>query len=373
VPVCARSVSDTGRAKASPPDEILRFRKSERQLHWAVAAPLIVSLTTATILVAVYNLHPGWPYRAVFSWTHRISGVCLFFLPLLTVMRHRKELGIYVDNTRQAWFWTLNDVKWLFLMGPASMCKKISLPHQGKFNAAEKINYMVLTLTYPCYIVTGVLIWLPGVALVAWLLHFSMAMIATPLIMGHIFMATINPETRVGLTGMISGFVDRQWAKHHYRLWYDQHFGHAEVVASVARVGESVAEIAPPPARPDVIDNPPAETEAPSIAWARPLGNAEPAPVLGPRPGADIEPAFVSASDHETDQPVQVLEPDALPPTAPSAGAKPHPPRARRSEERRAALRPRPRFEAPPLSAEVAVWPPIAHVASEASAEDTTQ
>jgi hypothetical protein len=41
---------------------------------------------------------------------------------------------------------------------------------------------------------------------------------------GHIFMATLNPGTRVGLQGMISGFVDRQWAKHHYRRWYREHY-----------------------------------------------------------------------------------------------------------------------------------------------------
>ena len=63
-------------------------------------------------------------------------------------------------------------------MGPASLNKKIELPHQGKFNAAEKINFMVLVSTYPLYIVTGLLIWMPGVAIVAWFLHFGMAMAA---------------------------------------------------------------------------------------------------------------------------------------------------------------------------------------------------
>jgi len=82
--------------------------------------------------------------------------------------------------------------------------------------------------TWPIYIVTGVLIWLPGVAFVAWTLHVAMAIAATPLILGHIFMATINPDTRVGLSGMISGFVDRQWARHHYGRWYREQFERPE-------------------------------------------------------------------------------------------------------------------------------------------------
>ena len=40
-----------------------------------------------------------------------------------------------------------------------------------------------------------------------------MALIATPLLMGHKFMALVNPETRIGLSGMFTGFVDRQWAQ----------------------------------------------------------------------------------------------------------------------------------------------------------------
>jgi hypothetical protein len=39
-------------------------------------------------------------------------------------------------------------------------------------------------------------------------------------------MATVNPDTRVGLSGMITGYVDRHWAQHHYRHWYNEHFGH---------------------------------------------------------------------------------------------------------------------------------------------------
>jgi cytochrome b subunit of formate dehydrogenase len=110
------------------------------------------------------------------------------------------------------------------MMGLAAISKRFTLPEQGKFNAAEKINFMTLMSTYPLYILTGLLIWLTDGALLSWLIHFAMALIATPLITGHIFMATINPDTRLGLSGMISGFVDRQWAKHHYSRWYQEHF-----------------------------------------------------------------------------------------------------------------------------------------------------
>ena len=212
-------------------DQILRFRESERHVHWALAIPFMVCYTTALILVAVYNPNPARPFRQIVSWTHRLSGTCLFAFPLWTLVRHRHDAAIHLHNIRQVWRWTLDDVKWLCLIGPASVYRKISLPHQGKFNAGEKINFMSVSSTYSIYILTGLGIWFGVAPYLCWLVHFSLAVTATPLILGHILMATVNPDTRPGLSGMISGFVDREWAKHHYHRWYQEHFGHRPVVA----------------------------------------------------------------------------------------------------------------------------------------------
>jgi cytochrome b subunit of formate dehydrogenase len=90
------------------------------------------------------------------------------------------------------------------------------LPEQGKFNVAEKINFMMLKSTYFLYIITGMFICITDEALLSWTIHFGMALIATPLLISHKFMALVNPETRIGLSGMISGFVDRQWGNHYH-------------------------------------------------------------------------------------------------------------------------------------------------------------
>ena len=218
--------SATAHARAPLPEEILRFWASERQLHWAIAVPFMTCYLTALVLVAVYNPDPNRPLRALFSWTHRLSGVCLFLLPLWTVLRHRRVFALHFRNVHTVWRWRLEDVKWLFMMGLSMFNKRVELPHQGKFNAGEKLNFMFLTASYPLYIVTGFLIWLPGVAFASWILHLLLAAMATPLILGHVFMATVNPDTRVGLQGMITGYVNRHWAQHHYRYWYNEHFGH---------------------------------------------------------------------------------------------------------------------------------------------------
>jgi len=200
--------------------DVLRFLKSERMLHWAIAVPFVVCWVTALVLVLVYNPDPLRPHRELFSWIHRISGACLIVLPALALLFGRKEHRMHLQNVRTAMGWSLNDLKWLALMMPAAMSKKIVLPEQGKFNAAEKVNFMMVMMSVPLLISSGVLVWMDSWAWAAWLVHALTAIVATPTMLGHIYMATINPDTRVGIKGMITGYVDRRWAKHHYAIWY---------------------------------------------------------------------------------------------------------------------------------------------------------
>jgi formate dehydrogenase subunit gamma len=215
-------------AEISDGAKILRFYRSERLLHWAIAVPFLICYANALILVIFYNPDPHRPYRVLFSWTHRTSAVCLILLPLLAVYKSRGDFRVHFYNIKQAWTWVFDDFKWLSLMMAASISTRIKLPDQGKFNAAEKINFMVLMGTYPLYIATGLFIWLTHVAFLSWLLHTAMALLATPLILGHMYMAIFSGSGRPGLTGMKNGYVDRHWAKHHYAHWYREHFGHEE-------------------------------------------------------------------------------------------------------------------------------------------------
>ena len=258
------------------PDEILRFRVCERHLHWAIAIPFKICYLTALTLVLVYNPSPARPFRDVFAWIHRLSGVCLATLPPLMLFIHRREFGMHLRNIREAWSWKFDDVKWLLLMGPATVSKRVTLPHQGKFNAAEKINFIVVMSTYPLYIATGLMIWFLRPAYVSWMVHFSMAMAATPLVLGHIFMATVNPDTRVGLKGMVSGWVSREWAQHHYRHWYDEHFGLHEQPAQAAAAEEPAPIELPAAAALPVAAIPPATAPSPPVLWPQDAHSADP-------------------------------------------------------------------------------------------------
>jgi formate dehydrogenase subunit gamma len=220
--------------------QILRFRESERVLHWSIAVPFMTCFLTGMALMFFYNLHSEGISRPIFAWTHRIAGGLMIFGPVLTAVIYRRDCRIHLCNIKHAWTWAVSDLKWLVLMIPAAVSRRIVLPEQGKFNAAEKLNFLMVLCTYPLFIATGLLLWMPERVVLFWMVHVGMALIATPLMVGHVYMALINPGTRAGLKGMISGYVDRHWARHHYGRWYRENFeecakGAAEIKRAIHR------------------------------------------------------------------------------------------------------------------------------------------
>jgi formate dehydrogenase subunit gamma len=216
------AASPTGRPAAPPTIE--RFVASERWVHWALAIPILLLYATA-IMMAVYWGESGIrPVRTATSWIHRIAGLALIVFPPLVLWYGKRDWRLHLANFREGWRWNREDLHWLILSPLASVNHRITLPEQGKFNAAEKLNFIMVSATYPLYIGTGLLLWLEDGAFVAWLVHLAAAIASSLLVVGHIYMATVNPSTRVGLSGMITGWVDREWARHHYRRWYRERF-----------------------------------------------------------------------------------------------------------------------------------------------------
>ena len=219
------SRSDEASGAASRGGRILRFGAPEIRLHWSIALPFLFCFITGMTLVFIYNPAPMRPGREVLSWTHRVFGVLLCVGPILMVLLHRKRFNIHWENVAEAWSISREDLKWLALTARAVFDKSVELPPADKFNAGEKLNFITVMWAAPLLVLTGITIWLPGVNLFIWALHFYLAFMFVPLVCGHIFMAVANPDTRIGLSGMITGLVDQEWAKHHYRNWYERRYG----------------------------------------------------------------------------------------------------------------------------------------------------
>jgi len=277
----------------------------------------MVCLATGIVLKLFFNhLHPHALLPAALHWGHRISGICLLLLPTWVARRHRNDLSLYLYNIKRAWTWTRDDLKWLALAGPAALSRKITLPEQHKFNAGEKLNFMALTLTYPILVATGVVILMPGMYFLTWIVHVSVAVLAAPLIFGHVFMAVVNPDTRIGLSGMFSGNVDREWAKHHYAKWYRENFGEDEVQEAEGEEGVGASEARA------LVCCASCGAETPLISWDALLATvSEPRPLDCPACGAPSPTVSAVVKTEEIESILEGLEraaiggsrPDSLP------------------------------------------------------------
>ena len=98
-------------------------------------------------------------------------------------------------------------------------------PPQGRFNAGQKLNAAIIAGLMIVFTVSGVLIYLQETNAAfrgrtsAILVHDVATWISIPLILGHVYLATLNRSTRHSLRGMIRGTVRRDWARRHHPKW----------------------------------------------------------------------------------------------------------------------------------------------------------
>jgi formate dehydrogenase subunit gamma len=95
---------------------------------------------------------------------------------------------------------------------------------QGRFNAGQKLNAAVTAAFAILFAGSGFLLWLGERDVrFRWastiVLHDGLMWISLLLLVGHLYLAVINPATRQSLRGMTVGSVDAAWAAEHHRKW----------------------------------------------------------------------------------------------------------------------------------------------------------
>jgi formate dehydrogenase gamma subunit len=205
------SVSDKPKLVRKPA-LVLRFTPSERAFHWVVAVAFFVLLFSG-LLMGSHGL-----LRNVLYTVHLASaGVLVGGLALIVVWGNRRALS----RTRRE-LSTLDalDRQWLARV-PAAVFKHAPETAAGRFNAGQKINFILVAVLLAALYVSGIGLIITGshpVNPVFKAAHVVAAYTALVLVAGHLYMALINPSTRPALRGMISGKVDAAWArKYHTR------------------------------------------------------------------------------------------------------------------------------------------------------------
>jgi len=205
------SISDTPKLVRTPA-RVLRFTASERAFHWLVSVAFLVLLLSGLLMGRHGTLH-----NVLYTLHLASGGVLVGGLALIVLWGNRRALS---QSRRDLSTLDALDRQWLARV-PAAVFKRSPETTAGRFNAGQKLNFMLVTVLFAALFVTGIGLIVTGshpVDPVFKAAHVVAAYTALVLVAGHLYMALINPSTRPALRGMISGKVDAAWArKYHTR------------------------------------------------------------------------------------------------------------------------------------------------------------
>ena len=175
----------------------LRFDLHTRMTHW-LNAFLILALMGTGAAMYFTPIGNAIGNRNVVKYVHIVVGLLLplaIFLPFLGRRAQMLRFEIRALNR-----WVSGDARWLMTLGARGA-------KDGKYNAGQKLNSAILA---GCLLV----LWITGVVLAPYVptsdlyrtsatfTHDSFALVAWVAVTGHIFMATIHPNS---LRAMLRG------------------------------------------------------------------------------------------------------------------------------------------------------------------------
>jgi formate dehydrogenase subunit gamma len=198
------------------PEYVRRFSGAEQALHWLLAVSFLTMLVTGLILY-LPSLAEVAANRRLWKSIH-LGAALAFWLGTLVIVssstgglrRTVGQIDTFDDDDRRWLKWQVRQ------MGPK--------PPQGRFNAGQKLNTAVIAGLMVVFTISGTLMYLQEVDATfrgtsAILVHDIAMYIAIPLVIGHLYMAMLNPSTRHSLRGMVLGTVRRDWAREHHAKW----------------------------------------------------------------------------------------------------------------------------------------------------------
>jgi formate dehydrogenase subunit gamma len=196
----------------APADTLLRFGRTERVVHWTLAALMTVSILTAAVLYnGSLSLLVG--HRHAVELVHVYAGFALPapILAGLVSRAFRADLGRLNRFADSDWRWL------------RSRTRRNGTIRVGKFNAGQKLNAALTAGSILVLLGTGVLMYFPSLVRLSWrtgatFAHDWFALALGLLVLGHVYFALKDREAR---RGMRTGRVSRGWARAEHAEWAD--------------------------------------------------------------------------------------------------------------------------------------------------------
>ena len=213
-----------------PPDEgrLLRFALVERLAHWTYAAFFIFALVIGLLMWI-----PSTSARLLGSWQpvshlHAGMGLLMIVLPLLIFLIAGR--GQLAHDLREVDHWDPDDRVWLWRAVRGHTLRRRSLPSQGRFNAGQKANALVVPSMAVWFLITGCLL-LAGPHIPTWLFtgaldaHKVLAVLAMAMFAGHLFNVFLTRHGWDSLRAMTGGTMSERVARERHEKWWRQRRG----------------------------------------------------------------------------------------------------------------------------------------------------
>jgi len=192
-------------------NRVLRFTVSERAVHWLTALAFFSLLISGLVVGRRGTFHD-----VMYAWHLASAGVLVGGVTLIVVAGNRRALR---DTARELGQLDAEDRKWLGAIR-ARMLSGAPEPPAGRFNAGQKVNFALVCVLLCVLYITGVDTIAAGTHHNLIFGGHKLATIALcVLVVGHLYMALVNRATRPALRGVLTGKVDREWARKHYPRW----------------------------------------------------------------------------------------------------------------------------------------------------------
>jgi cytochrome b subunit of formate dehydrogenase len=192
-----------------------RFIKPELALHWVNALPFLLLMGTGALILASKFFHKGQEWLACLQLVHQISAATwLLAMPPTVMLR----LKVHWKHILGALTWGKADLLWMVQSMRAGYDKRVKIPPAGFINSGQKMNAMLVLVYFFSFGGTGLLMFFKGSILFPWYVHTALFFSAMGSVGGHLFLALINPSTRVALAGIFHGWVPLSYVEHHHAL-----------------------------------------------------------------------------------------------------------------------------------------------------------
>jgi len=207
---------------------VKRYNRTDMVLHWTVAIGFILALLTGYAVFfegssKLLVTEAGYVIRLI----HRIGGVMFIVAPILYFIFSKKRFGFL-----KAFKWNKSDFGWLLAAPKHYFVGGGDMPPQEKYNTGQKMFYLCAIVFGFLLAVSGLILWFnlfsPTVGLIMLFLHDLSAVMLTLFFFVHVYLVAFHPNERTSFNAMTTGYMDREYAKDHHELWYNDVTKHEE-------------------------------------------------------------------------------------------------------------------------------------------------